>query len=66
MVSITKAMSRGPYVERIEIFTPSTKPFASIVDDHAVSGINYVQLYKTWPLNDGKDQFNAISRYLVI
>ena len=33
MVSITKAMSRGPHVERIETFNHSTKPIASIVDD---------------------------------
>ena len=33
MVSITKAMSGGPHVERIEIFIHSTKPIASILDD---------------------------------
>ena len=32
VVSRTKATSRGPHVERIETFTPTTKPIASIVD----------------------------------
>ena len=33
MVSITKAISRGLFVERITTFTPTTKSIASIVDD---------------------------------